>query len=393
MADQIEDQTEISVVDLADLLLIVDVSDTTDDAGGTTKKGTLQRILATNHGINDFRLSLEQNVPLSSTDQDAKTTIWCNPCCGNKMGLYDGTRWGILGGSAFSVAVPSTIFRLFDVFAYNNSGALALETTDWNQTTGTITAATGSGVEVQVTSNSHGLTNGEIVGITGMGGNTNPNGGIWRVGSVATNTFNLQACIGNATYTSGGTWYKLNSTTRATALAYQDGVLVKSGTATRRYLGTGMTMGVSGQCRITTRWCQLWNFYNQFKMNVEVADTGSHTLNNVATIREWNTYTAGVAGKARCGAVIADVGMSVVCQMYARKSSTNTANMILDPLFNAAPKGAFFQIHNTAGLISSAGGFHTKAALGFNTLSIGEREFFPADAAPDYGYTFIDFMG
>src|SRR5690606_6570024 len=38
-----------------------------------------------------------------------------------------------------------------------------------------------------------------------------------------------------------------NDTTRATALAYQDGVLVKSGDATRKFLGSFRTGSVSGQ--------------------------------------------------------------------------------------------------------------------------------------------------
>ena len=39
-----------------------------------------------------------------------------------------------------------------------------------------------------------------------------------------------------------------DGTTRATALATQNGVYVKSGSADRRYLGTIRTTGVSGQC-------------------------------------------------------------------------------------------------------------------------------------------------
>lgn len=42
-----------------------------------------------------------------------------------------------------------------------------------------------------------------------------------------------------------------NDTTRATALTYQDGVYVKSGATTRRYLGTGRTTGSSGQCEMS----------------------------------------------------------------------------------------------------------------------------------------------
>ena len=53
-----------------------------------------------------------------------------------------------------------------------------------------------------------------------------------------------------------------NDTTRATALATQDGIYVKSGDTTRRYLGTIRTTGTIGQCEDSAlrRYC--WNLYN-----------------------------------------------------------------------------------------------------------------------------------
>ena len=53
-----------------------------------------------------------------------------------------------------------------------------------------------------------------------------------------------------------------NTTTRATALAYQDGVLVKSGAATRRYLGTFFT-SATGETDDSISKRYLENYYNQ----------------------------------------------------------------------------------------------------------------------------------
>lgn len=53
-----------------------------------------------------------------------------------------------------------------------------------------------------------------------------------------------------------------NTTTRATALAYQDGVLVKSGAATRRYLGTFFT-SATGETEDSTSKRYLWNYCHQ----------------------------------------------------------------------------------------------------------------------------------
>lgn len=392
MADQqVEDLTEVSVPALGDLNLTVDVSDTTDDLGGTTGKLTHQRKLGLT-SLNDFRLSLEQDVPLSSSDQSAKTTIYCNPWRGNRIVLHDGTRRVLCHASSFSVAVPSTTFRHFDVFGYLSGSTPTLECVNWNLTSGSITAATGASVEAQLTSNSHGLSNGDLVGITGMGGNTNPNGGIWRVSSVATNTFNLQGCIGNATYTSGGTWHKLTGCTRATALAYSEGWLSKSGDTSKIYLGTGLTTGTSGQCQDTSRWCFLWNYYNQLPRHVTAADTGSHTL-TTSTSREWNAYNAGVSVKTRCGMVAGDAGIALGLRLAARKSSANDCNFIANPLLNTGTTGPLVQINTTKQGLTGSCGYATRAALGLNSLSILEVEYSGADSAPDYGYTVLEFLG
>ena len=54
-----------------------------------------------------------------------------------------------------------------------------------------------------------------------------------------------------------------NDTTRATALTTQDGVLVKTGVTTRRYLGTGRTTAVEGQIEDSVALRFLWNYYNR----------------------------------------------------------------------------------------------------------------------------------
>lgn len=70
-----------------------------------------------------------------------------------------------------------------------------------------------------------------------------------------------------------------NDTTRATALAVQDGVLVKTGETNKRYLGTGRTTGVSGQTQVTAGSLLLVNYYNQ---------TGYELIGNI-TAGTWST--------------------------------------------------------------------------------------------------------
>lgn len=77
-----------------------------------------------------------------------------------------------------------------------------------------ITGATNA-TPIVVTSNSHGYSNGQIVSISAVGGNTAANG-VWKTANVTTNTFELVDRVtganssGNGSYTSGG--YAVNMT-------------------------------------------------------------------------------------------------------------------------------------------------------------------------------------
>lgn len=70
--------------------------------------------------------------------------------------------------------------------------------------TGAITAAT-QATPIVITSANHGLTTGQRVTITGVLGNTAANG-TWTITKIGANSFSLDTSVGNAPYTSGGTW-------------------------------------------------------------------------------------------------------------------------------------------------------------------------------------------
>ena len=98
-----------------------------------------------------------------------------------------------------------------------------------------------------------------------------------------------------------------NDTTRATALAYQDGVLVKSGAPTRRYLGTIRTTATTGQCEDTETRRLVWNMYNRVPRPMYRTAGTSHTYDS-ATYRQWNAdasvileFVMGQTGEVRGG--------------------------------------------------------------------------------------------
>jgi hypothetical protein len=74
------------------------------------------------------RLTLESGVPISTTDQTGKTTIYWTPYKGARIALYNGSTWDVISFAETSLALGTlTSGKNYDVFAYNNSGTLALE--------------------------------------------------------------------------------------------------------------------------------------------------------------------------------------------------------------------------------------------------------------------------
>lgn len=82
-----------------------------------------------------------------------------------------------------------------------------------------------------------------------------------------------------------------SATARATALTTQDGVLVKTGATTRRYLGTVYINASGAQTDDTVAKRYLWNYYNRVRRPMRVLEaTNSWTYNGV--IRQANASTA-----------------------------------------------------------------------------------------------------
>ena len=82
------------------------------------------------------RITLTTATPVTIADVTAATTIYYTPYKGNRIRVYDGTgRWRTMSFSELSLAVPGTTNTMYDLFAYNNSGSVALESTAWTNDT------------------------------------------------------------------------------------------------------------------------------------------------------------------------------------------------------------------------------------------------------------------
>lgn len=209
--------TTLSAPALDDLLYAVDVSDTTDDASGSSRSVSFERLIANLvPSICQGRLTTETGVAVSASDRTSQSTLYFTPSNGNRIALYDGTRWGLFAFTERSLALSGlTSGKNYDVFLYNNSGTLTLE----------LSAA-------------------------------------WT-----------------------------NDTTRADSMTTQDGIYVKSGATTRRYLGTIRTTGTTtSEDSQSKRF--VWNAYNQFPRHMLVTESTNSWTYNSTTPRYANNSSA-----------------------------------------------------------------------------------------------------
>lgn len=91
-----------------------------------------------------------------------------------------------------------------------------------------------------------------------------------------------------------------NDTTRATALAYQDGMLVKSDATSRLFLGSMRTTGVSGQTQDARNGCFISNYYNQVSKHLYAIDTTDSWTYTSTTIRQARATATNKLQFVRC---------------------------------------------------------------------------------------------
>jgi hypothetical protein len=241
------------------------------------------------------RLSLESGNARPTADQTGKTTVYWEPSDGNCAEFYDTTanQWVPRAGAQASVAVPSTRFRPFDLFLYWDGAAFALEAVNWTTDTKSISGATAA-TPCVITSTGHGLSTGNFVGIYDITGtigtdtNNGLNGKTFKVTVLSANTFELEGSnTGGLAYTSGGSWVKITNT-RDTALTTQNNRRVKTGDASRLYVGSCMTTGTSGETEDSTSRRLLWNYYHRRPRKLKATDTTNSWTYTTASWREAN---------------------------------------------------------------------------------------------------------
>lgn len=193
---------------------------------GVSQNALYDHLEASRGLAGNCRLSLSSTDPMPATITGVNT-LYLLPYKGNRVAIYDtaNTRWKTMTFSSASVSVAAvTANQTYDVYAYDNSGTLAIELLAWS-----------------------------------------------------------------------------TNTVRATALVLQDGVHVKSGDTSRRYVGTVYvdasnqlaTQLTSDGTGAIARW-QVFNFLNPISIDISKTDsagsTYSYTTNTIRAVNNSSAY-------------------------------------------------------------------------------------------------------
>lgn len=234
--------TEIDLA-LDDVIPLSDASDSNKN-----KKLSANRLLGYGlQGIVQGRLTLTSGVPVTTTDVTGATTIYFTPYKGNRISLYDGTRWKLYALTEISLALGTLSDDLpYDVFIYDNAGTLTLVFVAWS-----------------------------------------------------------------------------TGTTRATALATQDGVLVQDGTPARRYLGTFRTETTTTVDDSVAR-RTLINYYNKQPRPFRAIDTTDSWTSMASAFEPWNGGTTAGTGRVNILCPIGDEAVEALFLASALNSTGTT---------------------------------------------------------------------
>lgn len=138
----------------------------------------------------------------------------------------------------------------------------------------------------------------------------------------ATNCYDVFAYDNSGTVTLELTAWT-NTTTRATALALQEGVLVKSGATTRRYLGTFYsTTAGNGQINDNFQVRGLWNYYNRMPRQFSAGGSSNSWTYTTATVRQADNSATNEV-QFVVGVVEDMVQVDIIC--WAKNSGANVA--------------------------------------------------------------------
>jgi hypothetical protein len=162
-----------------------------------------------------------------------------------------------------------------------------------------------------------------------------------------------------------------NTTTRATALTTQDGIYVKTGAATRRYVGT-ICIAATGQCEDSVAKRFVWNYYNRLPRKLYVTDATASWTYQTATWRSANNSTANRV-EVVIGVSDEPINIRVLVSATQTNAAYRAAGIGLDKTNNNDAEASYFS--NAIGSCGLSSTYYGWCGIGyhyFQWTEIGE---------------------
>ncbi len=224
-------------------------------------------------------------------------------------------------------------------------------------------------------------------------------GSVWALISSAEVSLALSGLTSGATYdvfaynNSGTMTLELSAAwagpnTPTDAIVLQDGISVKSGATTRRWIGTMTTTSTT-----TTEDSQLnrllWNLNNQVQRRLLKSEYATPHSYSTGTWRQWDNGTGGPHQvQFVCGqSTVVDMGGWVTCN---KDGSGNTEVIIFSLTLNSTSTGDDVSVVTSGWLTPGRVGFSgfSQSLAGYNYVSINEIAFGAGGTTTEYGISF-----
>ncbi len=241
----------------------------------------------------DGRLTLVYQTPVPSVDTTNATTLYYAPMrAGSLIALYDGSAlWEFLPVVDLSYNISAGIKGLvYDIFIARDTGTgtgMVMSALAWKKVTATSSPTAGANKTINM-SDTGDLAVGREVTLVG--------GGLTEIAVVTAVVNNTSITVANLvnSYTLPEI-YGFNQ--RATALTTVNGVLVLTGTTTKRYIGTVRITGTTGELEDSTARRYVYNYYNRVERVMKAVDTTNSWSYTLATWRAANNSIVDGVGR------------------------------------------------------------------------------------------------
>lgn len=190
--------------------------------------------------VAQFRPTLESGVPVSTTDQTGKTTLYLTPYNGNRLPAYDGTYWQFYQYPEFGISLGTlTSGKNYDAWAFVSTATPSSTNTSTDVVTFGSATGWGTGSIVRAAATAGGLTAGTDYFYNANSSTTGTFHTTLANALAGTPKVDLTANVTQALTAASMELLAWSSdSARATGIVEQNGVWVKSGDATRRLVAT-----------------------------------------------------------------------------------------------------------------------------------------------------------